>query len=147
MDSFISHVSEQHLPPPPAGPAHDHTHTATPHTPDSVGVCRWYGCQFKTVSAASKEFTVHVLFHTYHSYLKLLGKEYQDRQVLPVCHVDPGLVNVLPLIEIELKCLWDYGKCGEEFDCVSSFYAHVHGHVHAVATGNLTCRWQGKLDT
>ena len=134
MDCFISHVREQHLLP-DQGPSPSHAHQET------VGVCHWCDCQFKTVSSASKEFKVHVLFHTYHSYLKLLGKEYQVRQDLPDCQVDPDLANVLPLIEVDLKCQWD--NCGAEFDCVSSLYEHVHRHVH-VAGSDSTCKWQGE---
>ena len=134
MDSFIDHVRQCHLSFSPDS-THDHTHQ---------GACQWCDCQFKTTSALSKEFKVHVLFHTHHSYLKLLGREYQARLVLPDCHVDPDLANVLPLIEIDLKCQWGRGSCGAEFDCVSDLYAHVHRHVHAASTGDLTCKWMGK---
>ena len=139
MDTFISHVRQQHLPLGPShsdpGPAHHHLQQ------DSMGICHWYECQFKAASATSNEFKVHVLFHPHHSYLKLLGKEYQERQILPVCQVNPDLVNVLPLIEVDMRCQWDGGRCGAEFDCVSNLYDHVHKHV---SSSDLICRWQGE---
>ena len=141
MDSFISHVREEHLPSTSLSPPTHQSSQQDAHS--TAGVCQWQECQFRTMNTASSEFVIHVLFHPHHSYLKLLGKEYQARQVLPACQIDPELVNVLPLIEVDLKCQWGAGeKCGVEFDCVSNLYSHVHKHV---AKGGLTCRWQGEL--
>ena len=148
MEDFLSHIRQRHL---PATPDHalllDHAHQAAsvqvPH--DTMGACQWCDCEFKTVSSTAKEFKVHTLFHAYHSYLKLLGKEYQARHDLPVCRVDPDLANTLPLIEVDLRCQWDDGSCGAEFDCVSSLYDHVHRHAHD-GSGDSVCRWQGKVD-
>ena len=141
MDSFISHVREEHLPSTSLSPPTHQSSQQDAHS--TAGVCQWQECQFRTMNTASSEFVIHVLFHPHHSYLKLLGKEYQARQVLPACQIDPELVNVLPLIEVDLKCQWGAGeKCGVEFDCVSNLYSHVRKHV---ANGGLTSRWQGEL--
>lgn len=108
------------------------------------GVCQWKGCDFAALTRTSTEFVSHVLFHPYHSYQKLLGAEYQAKQSLPGCQLEADLANVLPAMEVELKCLWEKdGTCGVMFESVGEFYRHVHDHVMC-SDGCLKCCWNGR---
>ena len=129
---FTSHVQLFHLT----------TDASSPLT--GGGACQWSGCGFATLTQTSTEFISHVLFHPYHSYQKLLGAEYQAKHALPVCQLEPDLANVLPAIEVELKCLWHKsGICGVMFESVGEFYKHVHEHVMC-NDGCMTCCWNGR---
>ncbi len=111
--------------------------------------CCWIGCDFS--SPNHQEFITHVLFHPYHSYLKLVGTELLERAELPMCQLDEETVNNTPLLKAELKCLWIVEEGGEEgggecmslFDSIGEFYGHVHSH--AMAETNLGCRWKGTV--
>ena len=122
---------------------YDFTSHVKEHTAESIeaGCCNWLGCDFSS-SADNEEFTHHVLFHPYHSYQKLLGSEHQRKQDLPACQMDGETVNLLPGIDVELKCLWDEGQCGSEFESMGEFYGHVH--THAMTQRDICCKWTGQ---
>lgn len=110
----------------------------------SVGeeACCWRSCDFS--SPNPRELIIHVLFHPYHTYQKLLGRELGDRLDLPSCRMDEESVNRLPLVKVDLECLWglkEGRQCGRCFDSIGEFYSHVH--AHAMTETNICCRWKG----
>lgn len=109
------------------------------HT-EGLRKCAWNECSFSSTDTTA--FSCHLLYHCYHSYLKLLGCEVLQKSGLPGCQLSNELKGVLPLVEIELRCLWNDGSCGVQFDCPGDFYAHVHDH--AANEANNCCRWKGK---
>ena len=102
--------------------------------------CAWNECSFSSSDATA--FKCHVLYHCYHSYLKLLGSEVQLKSDLPGCQLSNEYANVIPPIETELRCLWNDGSCGVQFECPGDFYVHVHNH--AVLETSNRCHWKGK---
>ena len=107
---------------------------------EEVVCCSWIGCDFSC--SDSHEYVCHVLFHPYHSYLKLLGSELQNKKGLPSCQLDGDMQNVVPQLEVELRCQWEESKCGRRFESVGEFYTHIHNH--AMSERSMCCRWKGE---
>jgi len=128
MHHFVSHVRS-------------HLHVVLEEEKEEPMYCNWVGCDFSC--SDSQEYTCHVLFHPYHSYQKLLGLEVQVKKGLPACQLDSDMENIVPQLEIELRCQWDNGKCNKIFDSVGDFYAHVH--EHAMGERSMCCKWKGEL--
>lgn len=126
MHHFVSHVR---------------SHLVLDEEKEEPMYCNWVGCDFSC--SDSQEYTCHVLFHPYHSYQKLLGLELQVKKGLPACQLDSDMENIVPQLEIELRCQWDNGKCNKIFDSVGDFYAHVH--EHAMGEHSMCCKWKGEL--
>ena len=137
VNTFTVHVRTSHLQLPSST-----DHDSTQNEEHLSGVCHWNGCNYTTLSAGSPDFHTHVLYHPYHSYLKLLGSEVQEHRKLSSCQIDSNLSNLLPLIEVELQCQWNEGQCGVVFDSIGEFYRHVHDHVMSVK--QCFCCWGGK---
>lgn len=117
----------------------NHVRDHIAHT-EGLSKCGWNGCSFSSSDATA--FSCHVLYHCYHSYLKLLGSEVQQKSGLAGCQLSNELANVTPSIDTELRCLWNDGLCGVQFDCPGDFYAHVHDHTVKETTN--CCSWKGK---
>ena len=117
------------------------------HFETSLGsyTCRWSGCDF--IARARDYFIEHVLFHPFHSYLKLLGAELQAKFNLPVCQMDEQYMNLVPPLTVPPKCLWDDGKCTDVFEGVGNFYCHVRDHVmlQDALTQPFRCKWRGMV--
>ncbi len=138
MEQFTHHVRDQHL--------------QNPNTPGDEyslecdelqsGVCCWNGCSFTSLTLTSPEFISHVLFHPYHMFLKLVGRNVAKDRQLVECNMDSGLSNMLPSLEVQLQCCWNKGECGVVFDSVGEFYKHAHEHV---TKDTRTCLWGGEL--
>lgn len=109
-------------------------------SPD-VRACCWSGCDFPNTSATT--FMQHVLFHPFHSYLKVLGSELQAKFNLTLCQMDEGFKNLVPPQCDELMCQWDDGKCNMMFESVGEFYSHVHAHVASMNIQSCQCKWKG----
>ena len=107
---------------------------------EEVLCCSWIGCDFSC--SDSHEYVCHVLFHPYHSYQKLLGSELQNKKGLPSCQLDGDMQNVVPQLEVELRCQWEESKCGRRFESVGEFYRHIHNH--AMSERSMCCRWKGE---
>lgn len=102
--------------------------------------CSWIGCDFSC--SDSHEYVCHVLFHPYHSYQKLLGSELLEKKGLPSCQLDGDMQNVVPQLEVDLRCQWEEGKCGRRFESVGEFYTHIHDH--AMSEHSMCCKWKGE---
>jgi len=115
------------------------------HVVESSGArtCSWSGCDFPNTSVAT--FTQHVLFHPFHSYLKVLGSELQAKSNLPFCQMDEGFKNLVPPQCDELVCHWDDGKCNVVFESVGEFYSHVRSHVASMGIQSCQCKWKGTM--
>ena len=115
-------------------------HIRTSHLSE-LGDCLWRLCSFRSTNAM--EFTCHVLFHGYHSYLKSKGEQFRVQKNLPTCRLATELI---PKVEADgFRCQWMCSEsqiCEEIFDCVSTYYSHVKGHVDAKIEAR--CCWQGE---
>lgn len=109
----------------------------------ALPLCRWSGCDF--IARTTATLVPHVLFHPYHSYLKLLGSELMAKFDLPLCQMDEQYKNVIPPLTVSLKCQWcdDKGFCTAVFESVGEFYSHVRGHVMLQDPRTCHCRWKG----
>lgn len=142
MNSFTEHVRTSHLQH-PSNSEHDSEYHEIENREEHIsGVCQWNGCNFTTLSASSLDFHTHVLYHPYHTFLKLLGSEVQERRKLQSCQIDSNISNLLPSIEVDLQCQWDGGQCGVVFDSIGEFYRHVHNHV--MSSKQYCCCWRGE---
>ena len=108
-------------------------------------VCYWNGCDFALMGTVTRSFTEHVLFHPFHSYLKVLGSELQTKLSLPDCQMDECFKNLVPAMNSELKCLWDDGACCVTFESVGEFYNHVSHHVMSQEVSLCQCKWKGTV--
>lgn len=108
----------------------------------ALSLCRWSGCDFITRTRAT--VVQHILFHPFHSYLKLLGSELLAKFNLPLCQIDEQYKNVVPPLTMSLKCQW-FNKefCTAVFESVGEFYGHVRGHVMLQDPHACHCRWKG----
>ena len=127
VPTFCSHVKEHY----------DHREGSIPAT------CNWKGCDFITRDGCN--FTQHILFHPFHSYLKVLGTELQARLDLPACKIDEQYKNLVPPVPESLKCLWDDGKCVALFQNMGDFIFHVREHVMVQEAHACRCRWKGMM--
>ena len=117
---------------------HVKEHYEQPVNSDAA-VCKWAGCDFVTKDGSS--IIEHLLFHPFHMYLKLLGKELQARLNLPICQIDEQYQNLVPPIHGSLKCQWDNGKCTALFESIGEYFFHVQDHV----TAPFQCKWKGTV--
>ena len=62
---------------------------------------------------------------------------------LPACHYESTYVEVIQPLEVEPRCLWNAGECGQVFDDVWEFYSHVCNHIRG-GDSDGTCLWEGK---
>ena len=126
VPTFSSHVME-HIP------------EAVPYT----CTCSWSGCDF--IASTGETYVQHVLFHPFHAYLKVLGRELQVKFKLPDCQMDEDYKNLVPAITAALICQWNDGKCSEVFQCVGVFYNHVRKHVMSedIQSSHTQCKWKG----
>lgn len=118
------------------------SHVKSHFLTSTVSLCRWSGCDF---TASNRDALLqHILFHPYHSYLKLLGSELQAKFNLPPCQMDEQYKNFVPPFTVPLKCQW-YNKelCTATFESVGEFYGHVQDHVMLQDTHVFQCRWKG----
>ena len=126
MNNFVSHLR---------------AHLVMDEQEEEPAYCSWVGCDYSC--SDSQEYVRHVLCHPYHSYQKLLGSEVQAKKGLPTCLLGTDMENVVPQLEIELRCQWDKGKCNKTFDSVGEFYAHLRDH--AMTEHDMCCKWKGEL--
>ena len=103
--------------------------------------CCWNGCDF--MSKEGSALIQHILFHPFHSYLKLLGAEIQTKFQLPSCQIDEQYKNLVPSLQVALRCQWDGGKCVSEFDSVGDFFFHARKHVMMQDNRCCQCKWKG----
>ena len=103
-------------------------------------VCPWNGCDF--TAAERDTFLQHILFHPFHTFLKVLGAEFQAKFELPACQIDERFKNMVPPIPVPLKCYWNGGMCLKEFEDVGEFFPHVRDHV--VQDIGYQCQWKGE---
>ena len=104
-------------------------------------VCAWKGCDFMSVE--HETILQHILFHPFHTFLKLLGSEFQRKFELPICQIDEQYKNLVPPILIPLRCQWNNGQCMAVFESVGDFFLHLRDHVTLLNTGCFICRWKG----
>ena len=105
-------------------------------------ICSWYLCQFSCLRPL--EYRQHVMFHAHHSLLKQKGAEFQLKKNLPQCQLNSEMVNVVPPLDVEFKCLWESGegvRCDQTFEDVTRFYSHVKKHVEKDV---IKCGWSCK---
>lgn len=110
------------------------------YTESRPQICCWSGCDF--VANESDTVIQHILFHPFHSYLKLLGAELKAKFQLPNCQIDEQYKNLVPPLQIALKCQWDNGNCVAEFEGTGDFFIHVREHVMTIDT-QCCCKWKG----
>ena len=101
--------------------------------------CGWNGCDFTT--AEHEVFCQHVILHPYHTFLKLLGAEFQSKYHLPPCQIDEQYKNVVPSLPFPLKCFWNSGQCMALFENVQEYFHHLRQHVSSEE--KHCCKWKG----
>ena len=117
--------------------------------PSSLDDCPWNGCHFSSLDKSF--YPSHILFHAYHSFLKVKGGEYRAEKELPECLIGKELVNVFPPSpEPVMTCRWERVEgvsCGQTFTNPALYYTHVKDHVLASSFEASHCKWSGKKIT
>ena len=113
-------------------------------------VCPWSGCSWDAPTGTG-EIIRHVLFHAFHTKLKVAGHKKQLELKLPACSLDTPTSNIIPDIPEPFVCDWE-GCIESEFNCPLTFYQHVEGHASAADAEVsdqgfrlVACQWIGRM--
>lgn len=114
--------------------------------------CPWRECGWDAPTDTG-ELIRHVLFHAFHTKMKVAGHKKQLELKLSACNLGCQNRNVVPDSPVPFLCEWD-GCISVEYNCPIAFYRHVEGHALAAdddVTGQgsklIGCQWEGKLSS
>ncbi|GFO11055.1 histone h4 transcription factor [Plakobranchus ocellatus] len=107
--------------------------------------CQWRDCNAQ-IEGKLEEFTRHVYYHTFHQYLKFLGKHIQTVEGMAPCLLDSASRNLIPELPEKLMCRWQ--DCYMVYDNPYIFYSHVGHHAEDIPRENrdtepVVCKWEG----
>ncbi|XP_019849142.1 PREDICTED: histone H4 transcription factor-like [Amphimedon queenslandica] len=94
--------------------------------------CPWNGCQYAPLDKSF--YSSHLLFHAYHTFLKLKGGEFQVAKGLPECQMSKDLINTFPESpEARMTC------CSSTAKTLWNLTDHTRTHTHEKVTACNGC--------
>ncbi|KAK3699667.1 hypothetical protein RRG08_062458 [Elysia crispata] len=107
--------------------------------------CQWRDCHSQ-IEGKVEDFARHVYYHTFHQYLKFLGRHIQKVDGMEPCGLGSLSRNMIPELPEKLMCRWQ--DCNMVYDNPYIFYSHVAHHSEEIpkdrrSKGPIVCKWEG----